>query len=771
MHRNRTWITDYSELRTQRNHVLDIQGGDSNVKTLNFLNESLSPTALINSGYTFSRNTTATYTNKLGIITTAAIDEPRFDYEIVSSKTNFLKYSQAFANAYWDSSTTNFLNALDSVTTNPDGFTVNASSLTEKIYEVATVPTATPRHIHQSTASPDFAAVVGNTYTMSCYVKQPTSGTVARYVQLTFWLAGFGANAYMNFDLQTGTVGTGGASITASTIQPAGNGWYRISATAIATAAGAIGGFQLGIVTTSSAVRTESYIANAPFRVLWAWGAQFEESSAPTTYIPTTTAFVRRNTTRPLGLLLESQVRQFCSYTEDQSNAAWIAYNYLPGTGKVGKSTTIAPDGSTNGNKFDHAGATEGGVYQVLPANTAAGPGITITASVWAWIEPGAAPCRVRINYFPESGTDSFGTLVTLTTTPQRITRTFVTTTTVNPSTVSNVTISTPDTAAFVWWGYQIETSKFAGSYIPRTTGVVQRQSDQFGTVTNFSSWFKDGRQGTLLANYTVEPVATSGECTFLSVGGPNSVLSFPQIYVNTNAATNTTSVQSVTDDLNSISNNLTTGYAYNPGTNMVTGVSWNGKETLLCTNGDPVNSYLGETYSYPQTGFGGLYFNGLPTARMYLKSFKYWVSPTPSKELRQLVNNGLTGYTPATANAYLTGPNGSIYNGSGIDDAWADPYGGAGGEPPGASIFVGTATTLKMRALPYNVGAAPTMIFAPNNSFSITYTGTSFGTSGISTYAFGLAAGTAAGSRGRVEVYLENSPYTVVCSFPYFYT
>ena len=762
MHRNRTWTTDYSELRTQRNHVLDIQGGDSNAKGINFLNESQNATTLLNNGFTFTRTGTATYTNKLGLIATAAENEPRFDYQIVSSKTNFLKYSQAFTNAYWES-TASFADALDSVTTNPNGFTVNASSLTEKIYEVATVPTATARHIHQATG--DFTTVLGTTYTMSCYVKQPTSGTVARYIQLALWTAGFGANAYMNFDLQTGTVGTGGAAVTASTIQPAGNGWYRISVTAPATAAASIGGFQLGFSTTSGAVRTESYIATAPFRVVWIWGAQFEESGAPTTYIPTTTAFVRVNTTRPLGLLLEPQTVQYCSYTEDQSNALWIQYNPTSGS-KNGKSTTIAPDGSTNGNKLSHTGATEGGIYQLFPSAVInLGIGASITASVWVWTESGTA--TVRINYF--SGVDNLGTLETVTTTPRRITRTF---TLLSTDVNSNITISMNNTQACVWWGYQIEASKTATSYIPKTSAVppVNRNADSLFTATNFSSWFKDGRQGTLLANYTSEPVAASGTNRLVSFVGTGGPLSFPQINLNSDSETNKSIVISYTAGQENISNTLTSNLGYQPGTNVVAGVSWSGKETLLCVNGDPVDSYLGETYSYPQTGFGALYFNGIATSKTYLKSFKYWVSQKKSRQLRQLVNNGLTGYTPAAGNAYLVGDDGFIKFGIPEGDVvYADNLGGTEAFP--SNISVGTTTTLKMRIIASSA-TAPTMVYNYDDNLYSVYSGTAFSTVGVSNIAFGiLVSSYTRPTSGRVEVYLANSPYTVVCAFPYQFT
>jgi hypothetical protein len=227
--------------------------------------------------------------------TTAAYHAPRFDYSpttigeprgllIEGQATSLTKYSETFTNAYWETTASN-VTAADSVATSPTGVALTASTLTEIAGTVS-------RHIHELTGA--FTPVAANAYTMSCFVKQPTSNAI-RYVQLAFWSAGFGLTAYMNYDLQAGTVGTGGAGITAPSITQYPNGWYRITATATSVAVPGASGFQLGFSTTSGAVRTESYTASAPLKSIQLFGAQVEVGSGATSYISTGASQVTRN--------------------------------------------------------------------------------------------------------------------------------------------------------------------------------------------------------------------------------------------------------------------------------------------------------------------------------------------------------------------------------------------------------------------------------------------------------------------------------------------
>ena len=268
--------------------------GDGSTMSLDFT------TGVLDSRLTFTRASTATYINSSGYVTTmgaAATNDPtkaRFNYDpttlaplgllIEGQTANLTKFSETFTNAYWNT-TANNVTAADSVATSPTGVALTASTLTE-------IAGTGSHHVHQLVG--EFTPAASTAYTMSCFVKQPTSNAI-RYVQLAFWSAGFGLTAYMNYDLQTGTVGTGGAGITEPSITQYPNGWYRITARATSVAVPGVSGFQLGFSTTSGAVRTESYTASAPLKSIQLFGAQVEAGSGASSYIPTGASQVTRN--------------------------------------------------------------------------------------------------------------------------------------------------------------------------------------------------------------------------------------------------------------------------------------------------------------------------------------------------------------------------------------------------------------------------------------------------------------------------------------------
>lgn len=236
-----------------------------------------------NGDLTFTRATTATRVDSTGVI------------DVVPY--NLLSNSQVFNIAYWSK---NLTTAVDNNTTSPNGNT-NASKLTE-------VAGTGSHHIHEATGS--FTAVVGSSYTMSCFVKLPTTA-FNRFVQLPFFLAGFGANAYVNFDLQNGVVGTIGSSITSSNITALDNGWFRISASALATAAGS-SGFQLSFITTATSARTESYTVTAEAeKAIFLFGAQIQNDGLKDYFATTNRLNVPRFNYDTVGgcpsLLLEPQ--------------------------------------------------------------------------------------------------------------------------------------------------------------------------------------------------------------------------------------------------------------------------------------------------------------------------------------------------------------------------------------------------------------------------------------------------------------------------------
>jgi hypothetical protein len=232
-------------------------------------------TGTLDSSITFTRSTTATYTNSSGIISTAAINAPRFDYDastltplgllIEQSSTNLFLYSQDFTNASWTKLTTT---VTGNFTTAPDGTTTAARIASNagtalKAFGQPIVP------------------VSGSPYTYDIYLKYNTQ----RYIQ--FYFDG-SANNYANFDIQNGVVGTKGSAVSSATITPAANGYYRLVVTMPLTSGSSI--YIVSVDSASASYGSTTSTTNS----YYAWGIQREALAFATSYIPTTTAQVTR---------------------------------------------------------------------------------------------------------------------------------------------------------------------------------------------------------------------------------------------------------------------------------------------------------------------------------------------------------------------------------------------------------------------------------------------------------------------------------------------
>ena len=231
---------------------------------------------------TFTRASTATYFDSSGVLQSAAINTPRFDYDpstlaargflIEEQRTNLLTYSEEFDDAAWAKTGLNTTGTppwID-VAVAPDGNTT-ADKLTED--------TSTGEHATNQT----FSFTAGTTYTMSIFAKaaERTLIRVGAGNPLTW-------NAGVIVDLTTGTItstigGTG-------SVQDVGNGWYRISVTGAALLT-ANTGRSIRLISTGT---TFSYTGDGTSG-LYVWGAQFEVGAFATSYIPTTTTALTRS--------------------------------------------------------------------------------------------------------------------------------------------------------------------------------------------------------------------------------------------------------------------------------------------------------------------------------------------------------------------------------------------------------------------------------------------------------------------------------------------
>jgi hypothetical protein len=233
---------------------------------------------------TFTRASTATFVGSNGLIQSAAINTPRFDHNPVTlackgllieeSRTNIITYSEDMSVANGWSEDSNRILWVNNATTSPNGNTT-----AEKITELASAG------VSRKISVKNVSVVSGTTYTLSVYAKAAERS----FLQITA-SANF-TSAYQNFDLSNGTIGSGTA--TSSAITAMGNGWYRCSivAQASATASGTI---TVGIVPASTSTLFTAYLG-ADNHGIFLWGAQLEAGSFPTSYIPTTTAALTRS--------------------------------------------------------------------------------------------------------------------------------------------------------------------------------------------------------------------------------------------------------------------------------------------------------------------------------------------------------------------------------------------------------------------------------------------------------------------------------------------
>ena len=229
--------------------------------------------------FTVVRATEATRVNEAGLIETMGANVPRLDYSgggcpvllTEGQSTNLISYSEDFSDSSWTKSGSSVTSGF----TSPDG-TTNAFKLVED--------TSTGRHETQAanSSSGDLA--------FSFFAKKGENS----FIQIT---NGQNPSAYANFDLNLGVVGS--SNVYTPTIIDYGNGWYRCIATI--NAASSINYARIGLITSSTSARVESYTGDGTSGV-YIYGAQLEaNASYSTSYIKTEGSAVTRNADQVFG--------------------------------------------------------------------------------------------------------------------------------------------------------------------------------------------------------------------------------------------------------------------------------------------------------------------------------------------------------------------------------------------------------------------------------------------------------------------------------------
>jgi hypothetical protein len=208
-------------------------------------------------------------------LTETRLNRPRVDFSLGGcpslllepQRTNLFTFSEQFDDALWlklRASVTSNTTASPSGVSNADTISVTSSG---QAYFGQVVTT------------------IAGTVNVSIYCKYINQQFLQIY-------SSSAATAYANFDIQNGVVGSSGVLASNILITSAANGFYRISV-AFAVPAASINIRFAFIASSSSAYNPIEGVAGRQF---YAWGAQFETGAFQTTYIPTTSASVTRNT-------------------------------------------------------------------------------------------------------------------------------------------------------------------------------------------------------------------------------------------------------------------------------------------------------------------------------------------------------------------------------------------------------------------------------------------------------------------------------------------
>jgi len=238
--------------------------------------------------------------------TTDRLNVPRLTYQnggggcpsllLEKQSTNLVSYSEDFTNSYWGllNSTITPNNTISpDGTQNADKFVENNGTGEKWIYSTPIV-------------------TAGSVYTYSIFAKKGERDFI--YI-----------NAYSNanlrawFNLNTGTIGATDAGVSAK-IENYGNGWYKCSVTITV-----VTGVQFYLLGVSNANNVVDYSGNGTSGI-YIWGAQGEQSSYPTSYIPTTSASATRVAdacfkTGISSLIGQTEGTLFCEINTQQSPA------------------------------------------------------------------------------------------------------------------------------------------------------------------------------------------------------------------------------------------------------------------------------------------------------------------------------------------------------------------------------------------------------------------------------------------------------------------
>ena len=212
--------------------------------------------------FSFDRASSATVINKEGLIETVGSGEPRIDYKDDSKGALLLEPTRS------------------NLITNSNNLTTwNGAAMTRTLVDDLINPSNGLDASKLTQTSSGGYAWLSRTFTgnetFSAFVKKDSSNFVRLYA----------ANNTVYFDIVNGTIETEiGSDITNKSIINYGNGWFRVSMSVNSTAASYLRIYPASSGSSSSGTNS-----------LFVYGAQLEQGSYATSYIPTSGGVVTRN--------------------------------------------------------------------------------------------------------------------------------------------------------------------------------------------------------------------------------------------------------------------------------------------------------------------------------------------------------------------------------------------------------------------------------------------------------------------------------------------
>jgi hypothetical protein len=335
----------------------------------------------LDSRITFTRASTGTYYDSSGVLQSAAVNAPRFDYNPTTRVPLGLLIEEQRTNVDLSSgdlrTTTNGnpVNWFSSVTTVQSV----SSTLAPDGVSFATKVVASGGNIsHSLVVSNVVAGAVGQTHTVSVYAK------AAEFNTFSFGFVSAGGFLFATFTLvEAGSFSAtafGGTDWVSDSgvfkIQRLANDWYRCSVTATATA-----------TSTNTSVRiypSTSAVYNADGSGLLFWGLQRELNAAfATSYIPTATAAATRAADNA-----SITGTNFSSWYNATEGTLYVGVSVVSSSYNSGVTLDIGAGGAFGTTEYLNWSGTQWGLNPgVAPINVASLVTTTATAKVAAAIK------------------------------------------------------------------------------------------------------------------------------------------------------------------------------------------------------------------------------------------------------------------------------------------------------------------------------------------------------------------------------------------------